>query len=78
MTNRRQFMQQVGALGTGAQLDSRFPVSFHDSVGEGLRLVTEYYTALNQRDVQGIAKTLHFPFAIYEGIEPVVVQSVHA
>lgn len=63
------------ALRDRAQLDSRFPVSFRASVGEGLRLVTEYFTALNQRDLQGIAETLHFPFAIYEGIEPVVVQS---
>jgi hypothetical protein len=35
----------------------------------------EYFTALSQRDVQGIARTLHFPFAIYEHIEPIVVQS---
>ena len=60
---------------TSARLDSRFPVSFAKPVSEGLRLVTEYFTALNQRDVEGIARTLHFPFAIYEDIEPVVVQT---
>src|SRR3546814_19487119 len=54
----------------GGQSDSRFPVSFAAPVTEGLRLVIEYFTALNQRDVAGIAKTLHFPFAIYENIEP--------
>lgn len=59
----------------GGQLDSRFPVSFAAPVSQGLRLVTEYFTALNQRDVEGIARTLHFPFAIYEDIEPVVVQT---
>jgi hypothetical protein len=59
----------------GGQLDSRFPVSFAIPVSQGLRLVTEYFTALNQRDVEGIARTLHFPFAIYEDIEPVVVQT---
>jgi hypothetical protein len=40
-----------------------------------LRLVTEYFTALSQRNLQALAQTLHFPFAIYEDIEPIVVQS---
>src|SRR3546814_5417986 len=53
----------------GGQSDSRFPVSFAAPVTEGLRLVIEYFTALNQRDVAGIAKTLHFPFAIYRSEE---------
>jgi hypothetical protein len=62
-------------LRPGAQLDSRFPVSFQTPVTEGMKLMVEYFTALSQRDVQGIARTLHFPFAIYEDIEPIVVQS---
>ena len=68
------FAQPAG-LGPGAQLDSRFPVSFAVPVSEGLRLVMEYFTALNQRDLDGIAGTLHFPFAIYEDIEPIVVEN---
>jgi hypothetical protein len=63
------------ALRQGAQLDSRFPVSFAEPVAHSFRLVTEYFTALNRRDVQAIGQTLHFPFAIYEDIEPTVVQS---
>jgi hypothetical protein len=59
----------------GGQSDSRFPVSFTAAVTQGLRLVVEYFTALNQRDVAGIAKTLHFPFAIYENVEPLVYKS---
>ena len=59
----------------GAQLDSRFPVSFAETVGNGLRLVAEYFTALSQRDLQALSRTLHFPFAIYEDIEPIVVAS---
>jgi hypothetical protein len=62
-------------LRQGAQLDSRFPVSFAEPVTNGLRLVTEYFTALSQRDVPALSRTLHFPFAIYEDIEPIVVQS---
>lgn len=59
----------------GAQLDSRFPVSFATPVSEGLRLVIAYFAALSQRDTAALAKTLHFPFAIYEDIEPVVVNT---
>ena len=69
-----QFATPKGLL-PGGQSDSRFPVSFAVPVTEGLRLVMEYFTALNQRDLRGIAKTLHFPFAIYEQIEPLVYQS---
>ena len=62
-------------LRQGAQLDSRYPVSFAEPVGNGLRLVTEYFTALSQRDLQALSRTLHFPFALYEDIEPIVVPS---
>jgi len=67
------FAQPDGLL-PGGQSDSRFPVSFQDSVGNGLRLTMEFFTALNQRDLEGIASVLHFPFAIYEDIEPLVYQ----
>jgi hypothetical protein len=63
------------ALLPGGQLDSRFPVSFSEPVSQGFRLLTDYFTALNQRDLDGIAQTLHFPFALNEQIEPVVVES---
>jgi len=60
-------------LRPGAQLDSRFPVSFKDCVSQGFRLVTEYFTALNERNLDALAATMHFPFAIYEDIEPIIV-----
>lgn len=66
---------QPANLRPGAQVDSRFPVAFAEPVTEGLRLVIAFFTALNQRDVQAMADTLHFPFAIYEDIEPLVYQS---
>jgi hypothetical protein len=47
-------------LRPGAQLDSRFPVSFATPVSEGMRLMVEYFTALSQRDVQGMSRLLHF------------------
>jgi hypothetical protein len=63
------------ALRPGAQSDSRFPVSFAEPVPQGLRLAMEYFTALDQRDIRGIADTLHFPFAINENIEPIVFRT---
>jgi len=69
-----EFPRPAG-LRQGAQLDSRFPVSFATSVSEGFRLVTQYFTAFSQRDLDGVARTLHFPFAINEDIEPVVVRT---
>jgi hypothetical protein len=62
-------------LKPGAQLDSRFPVSFAQSVSQGLQLIVQHFAALSQRDLPALAKTMHFPFAIYEEIEPVVVAS---
>lgn len=62
-------------LPPGGQSDSRFPVSFATTAKEGFKLVVDYFTALNQRDLAGIARTLHFPFAIYEEIEPLVYQT---
>jgi len=69
-----EFPMPKGIL-PGGQSDSRFPVSFAEPVKQGMRLVTEYFTALNQRDLPALAKTLHFPFAIYEHIEPLVYQT---
>jgi len=62
-------------LKAGAQLDSRFPVSFAEPLAHSFRLVTEYFAALGQRNLEALSHTLHFPFAIYEEIEPVVVNS---
>ena len=73
-TQAPEFAAPAG-IKKGGQLDSRFPVSFAPTVSEGLRLVSEYFTALNRRDIQAVSRLLHFPFAIYENIEPVVAQT---
>jgi hypothetical protein len=62
-------------LQSGAQLDARFPISYKTSVPEAMRVIIEYFTALSQRDMTGVARSLHFPYALYEGTEPVVVDS---
>lgn len=73
-TNEMEFATPEG-LRPGSQLDARFPISYQTSVPEAMRVIIEYYTALSQRDMAGVAKSLHFPFAVYEDIDPVVVES---
>jgi hypothetical protein len=44
---------QPANLRAGAQLDSRFPVSFAEPVAKSFQLVTEYFSALSQRNLEG-------------------------
>lgn len=87
----RAFGQQVEAGESGepefaapeglrpmAQLDARFPVAYRTSVPEAMRVATEYFAALSQRDLGAMARTLHFPYALYEGTEPIIVESERA
>lgn len=62
-------------LKPGGMLDARFPVYYRTAIPEAMRLVTEYFAAFNDRDMAAVAKTLHFPYATYEGIEPIVYKS---
>jgi hypothetical protein len=58
-----------------AQLDSRFPVTYRASVPEALMLMTKYFLAFSSRDQSALAGLFHFPFAVYEDTEPIVVDS---
>jgi len=58
-------------LGPYALLDARFPMTYKTSVPEGVKVMTAYFAALSERDLKGMAETLHFPFASYEGTDPV-------
>jgi hypothetical protein len=57
------------------QLDARFPVTFEATIPQAMSVITEYFAALNRRDLQGMVRTLHFPYATNEWIEPVVFNS---
>lgn len=59
----------------GAMLDCRFPVSYQTSVPAAMNVMVQYFAALASRDLRAIARQLHFPWAIYEGIEPLVYQT---
>ena len=62
-------------LKPGGMLDARFPVYYRTSVPEAMRLLTEYFAAFNDRVLEAVARTLHFPYATYEGAEPMIYKS---
>ena len=62
-------------LRAGAQVDSRWPVTYRETIPQGIRLVTQYFAALSEQNLQGIADVLHFPFAIFEQTEPIVFRT---
>jgi len=59
----------------GGMLDARFPIYYRTSVPEAMRLLTEYFAAFNERDLAAAARTLHFPYATYEGTEPLIYKT---
>lgn len=67
--------EKPAGLGPRAMVDNRFPVTFQTSVPQGIGILTQFFTALNQRDLREIADLLHFPFATFEGTEAVIVNS---
>lgn len=62
-------------LGPHAMLDGRFPVTYEDSVPQGVRVLMAHFKALSQRDIRGVADTLHFPFGSVEGTQAVKVDT---
>jgi hypothetical protein len=62
-------------LGPRAMVDNRFPVTWETSVPKGIEVLTQFFGALNRRDLKGIADVMHFPFATFEGTEAVIVNS---
>jgi hypothetical protein len=68
-------LPQPAGIRPKGMLDNRFPVTYRQSVPQGMAVLTEFFAALASRDLRAIAKTLHYPFAIYEGTHPIVVAS---
>lgn len=62
-------------LKPGGMLDARFPVYYRTSLPEAMRLLTEYFAAYNDRDMAAVARTMHFPYATYEGTEPLIYKT---
>jgi hypothetical protein len=61
--------------GLKATPDMRYPLCFQTPVTEGVRVLMDYFTALNRRDARGMADAMHFPFATIEGVETMIVKT---
>jgi hypothetical protein len=55
--------------------DLRYPLCYKTPAIEGTRCLMEYFAALSQRDLKGMADVMHFPFGSWEGTNPVVVKA---
>jgi hypothetical protein len=74
--NETEELPKPAGLREAGMLDARFPVYYETSVAIAMPLLTRYFAALSRRDMHEVAQTLHFPYATYEGTEPIVYQSV--
>jgi hypothetical protein len=61
--------------GLKATPDMRYPLCFQTPVTEGVRVLMNYFTALNRRDAKGMADAMHFPYASLEGVDEVIVKT---
>src|SRR6185437_11156216 len=59
--------QKPAGLGSMGMLDGRFPIMYEDSLPASMGVLTQYFKALSQRDLNALSKTVHYPFASYEG-----------
>lgn len=62
-------------LGRRSMLDHRFPVCYQNSVPQGVSVLMQYFQALSERNLKGIADLVHFPFASFESIDAVLVKT---
>ena len=68
-------LQVPKGLGRMGLIDARFPMTYEKSVPEAVRVLTQYFAALGQRDLKGMADMLQFPFGSYEGVDAVIVET---
>ena len=53
-------------LGKGDLVDNRFRITYERSIPATVSVLTQHFAALSERNLAGIADTLHFPFAVHE------------
>jgi len=67
-----------GARGAGdaaePSMDMRDPQSYA-GIPDATRVVMDHFKALSQRDIKGVADTLHFPYGTFEETDAVVVNT---
>jgi hypothetical protein len=68
-------LQVPKGLGPMGLVDARFPMTYEKSVPAAVNVLTQYFAALGQRDLKGMADMLQFPFGSYEGVDAVIVET---
>jgi hypothetical protein len=56
-------------LGRRAMLDQRFPVAYSQAVPQGVSVLTQWFVALQEQNLKGMADVMHFPFGVFESAE---------
>jgi hypothetical protein len=59
----------------GGQVDNRFSVTHRESVPESIRIISQYFTALSERNLDGMAQMMHYPFLTHEDADAILVES---
>src|ERR1700679_2803109 len=68
-------VQKPKGLNRRAMLDQRFPVAYQNSVPQAVSCVIQFFAALSERNLKGMADVMHFPFGSFEASEAVRVNS---
>ena len=50
----------------GTLVDNRYRITYERSVPATVGVLTQHFAALSERNLEGIADTLHYPFAAHE------------
>jgi hypothetical protein len=59
----------------GGPPDCRATASFQSSIPEATKVLTQYFAALSDRNLDGMSQQLHYPFVTYEGRDGVLVET---
>lgn len=55
--------------------DSRATSSFQNSIPESMKILSQYFQALSERNLDGMAQLMHFPFLTHEGPQAQLVEN---
>jgi len=75
VSSKSREASQESSASQSAVADCRSSLAFQNSVPESLKVVSQYFQALSERNIDGMAQLLHFPFLTHEGPEAKLVGS---
>jgi len=75
MTSGARDPEKPAGLHPLGQPDARYAAFWEQTVPAALKLMGDYFVALARRDLEAMAGLMQYPFATYEGAEPLVIES---